>query len=654
MSRRRDAFTLVEVLVVIVVLIIITTITVMSYGKFQGDSRDNDRKAKVTVLAEALEKYYQQNGEYPSVAAMTSNNTATLKSILSISDSDVLVMPGAGSNVANSITADEPDKDKIAYNGESENTSEAQQCQTNQNGGCDSFRLEWKDESDNLLEIKSRKSGRATDQTLIAPATPTLTVTSVSGPALRGTASGSTCSAGVLNYKLAVNTTGQSPNWASIAWTTGSTVQQSSPVPGTTYHFFAIAGCRAGSSGEVASGQAKRSQLYASTGAPTITLSTNSTNLTATATPTTTCPSGTTIKYLLQYDIDTTSSNGSWITGQNWTTSNTYTTASYTSTPPRAFNYRAQIRCDDNTTGAQSTPSSTSQVATLITAPAAPVVSLVSSTDKDTKTWQWSDISCPVGTSAEYISTYSRDDSTGWRAYPNDDTASSDTTYSLATNYQGYSYTVKTKARCSVGESSSPWGSEGVGASYIRVVDPPAAATNFVFPAKQNVTSTGHRHQIAKVYWTEPSCGLGTQRIVQRGTYGRAKEDSGSGSSAGATYRFSNDVTTDFSMWANSGSTVSNFLPYYRTASAVTQSEIDSAVTGPLTTYADTWRVKLLNTPTGTISSTDPWTYEGSAGDYSYMQHLRVALRYACRNLDTKRFAVGSASLSALKTWTGP
>ena len=135
MSRRRDAFTLVEVLVVIVVLIIITTITVMSYSKFQGDSRDNARKTKVTILAEALEKYYQQNGEYPSVAAMTSSNTSTLKSMLSISDSDVLVMPGASSNVANSITADEPDKDKIAYNGESENASEAQQCQTNQNGG---------------------------------------------------------------------------------------------------------------------------------------------------------------------------------------------------------------------------------------------------------------------------------------------------------------------------------------------------------------------------------------------------------------------------------------------------------------------------------------------------------------------------------------
>ena len=646
MSRRRDAFTLVEVLVVIVVLIIITTITVMSYSKFQGDSRDNARKTKVTILAEALEKYYQQNGEYPSVAAMTSSNTSTLKSMLSISDSDVLVMPGASSNVANSITADEPDKDKIAYNGESENASEAQQCQTNQNGGCDSFRLEWKDESDNLLEIKSRKSGRATDQTLIAPATPTLTVTSVSGPALRGTASGSTCSAGVLNYKLAVNTTGQSPNWATIAWTTGSTVQQSSPVPGTTYHFFAIAGCRAGSSGEVASGQAKKSQLYASTGAPTIALSTNSTNLTATATSTTACPSGTSIKYLIQYDIDTTSANGSWTTGQNWTTANTYTTTSYTSTSPRAFNYRAQIRCDDNTTGAQSTPSSTSQVATLITAPAAPVVSLVSSTDKDTKTWQWSDVSCPVGTSAEYISTYSRDDSTGWRAYPSDDTASSDTTYALATNYQGYSYAVKTKARCVLGEIASPWSVEGTGTSYIRVVDAPAPPSGFILGRGNYTTSSGTAAYGGSVYWTMPSCGLGTTRLLQRANWGQYNNKS-DGSKYGdasnypgvaSNYVFTGsvDIYDDWTRWASTSTTTSNLANYFRLASSVPASDVP----GQFNTWVPT-------------ASNPIWTV-GTTNTNIYLSALRVYARHACYNVDTGRYAIGAPALSAKKTWSGP
>jgi len=691
MSRRRDAFTLVEVLVVIVVLIIITTITVMSYSKFQGDSRDNARKTKVTILAEALEKYYQQNGEYPSVAAMTSSNTATLKSMLSISDSDVLVMPGASSNVANSITADEPDKDKIAYNGESENASEAQQCQTNQNGGCDSFRLEWKDESNNLLEIKSRKSGRATDQTLIAPATPTLTVTSVSGPALRGTASGSTCSAGVLNYKLAVNTTGQSPNWATIAWTTGSTVQQSSPVPGTTYHFFAIAGCRAGSSGEVASGQAKKSQLYASTGAPTIALSTNSTNLTATATSTTACPSGTTIKYLIQYDIDTTSANGSWTTGQNWTTANTYTTTSYTSTSPRAFNYRAQIRCDDNTTGAQSTPSSTSQVATLITAPAAPVVSLVSSTDKDTKTWQWADVSCPVGTSAEYLSTYSRDDSTGWRAYPSDDTASSDTTYTLATNYQGYAYTVKTKARCSVGESVSAWSNEGIGPSYTRIVDTPATAASFTWLAKlSEIENNTTEYNTARAYWTSPTCGIGTQRYIQqRSIVTRARSDGNKldvgwvwqniftaqnaddsdmenasrGTTLDGTAYVSNDYRTTeeknaISSWQSSSTTISNLSSYYRYASSIaTADEIRNNVNnyrssrgGAYPGTINTWQTWIPTSSDPMLRSTN--TYDGNSTYDYHMSKMRIYARTACVNLDTNRFSVSAGALSPVKTWT--
>ena len=64
----RRGFTLVELIVVIVVIAILATLATLGFNRYLEDGRDNRRTANATTIAEALEKYYDKNGEYPSCA----------------------------------------------------------------------------------------------------------------------------------------------------------------------------------------------------------------------------------------------------------------------------------------------------------------------------------------------------------------------------------------------------------------------------------------------------------------------------------------------------------------------------------------------------------------------------------------------------------
>ena len=58
----RKGFTLVEVIIVIVVIVILTTIATFGINKYLADSRDAQRVASSTTIADSLEKYYDANG----------------------------------------------------------------------------------------------------------------------------------------------------------------------------------------------------------------------------------------------------------------------------------------------------------------------------------------------------------------------------------------------------------------------------------------------------------------------------------------------------------------------------------------------------------------------------------------------------------------
>jgi general secretion pathway protein G len=64
----KKGFTIVELLVVIVVIAILAAITVVAYNGIQVKARDSQRKQDVKTIAKALELYYIDNGQYPTIS----------------------------------------------------------------------------------------------------------------------------------------------------------------------------------------------------------------------------------------------------------------------------------------------------------------------------------------------------------------------------------------------------------------------------------------------------------------------------------------------------------------------------------------------------------------------------------------------------------
>ncbi len=154
--RSRRGFTLVELTIVILVIAILATIVTLGLNRYLADGRDNRRVANVTTVAEALEKYYNQNGEYPSCSAITDTGTNVASNVLKGIDQSALLVPdAAGTSTTNSIkcgttltTSSNPDF--IEYKGDGSTDCSG-------SGSCLSYTLRYKSELDNKVnELNSR------------------------------------------------------------------------------------------------------------------------------------------------------------------------------------------------------------------------------------------------------------------------------------------------------------------------------------------------------------------------------------------------------------------------------------------------------------------------------------------------------------------
>ncbi len=67
MRKSTRGFTLVELLIVCAVILILVAIAITLYTQQQKQTRDSKRKADIILIREALEKYYEDNGEYPDM-----------------------------------------------------------------------------------------------------------------------------------------------------------------------------------------------------------------------------------------------------------------------------------------------------------------------------------------------------------------------------------------------------------------------------------------------------------------------------------------------------------------------------------------------------------------------------------------------------------
>lgn len=401
--KNARGFTLVEILVVVVIITVLATIGTLTYGGFQSQSRDSKRAANANVIADSLERYYEKNGEYPSIADVTSTNTAQVQSLLNISDTSALLMPNAPANTTNSIKspAESVSPVIIAYDAKTANSAN-DTCQQ-AGGGCDSFTLRWKEESGDPKEINSRNKDRV--GVLQKPPDPIMTASLVSNSVVgKVTHSGTTvCSFGTPQYKIISSTADITPDWSSTSWQSGDSKSIPSPTPSTEYFFYAIARCVSADGGEAENSYVAKDSFYYTLATMTASWSgaTGVGTLTsATAAPL--CQSGQTARFFIQSKVDTTSAAGQWLpAAESWTTTNNVQVANATN--PRKISFRGQARCDNGAT--PGTPSQVSNIDYLISAPAQPSVTRAGQSGSWI-TWRWNAVTCPVGTTTIYDGSY--------------------------------------------------------------------------------------------------------------------------------------------------------------------------------------------------------------------------------------------------------
>ena len=81
--KKRQGFTIVELLIVIVVIGILATLVIVTFTGIQQRARDTARKTDINAVASHLEAYYASNGSYPLLADINTQawRTANMKGL---------------------------------------------------------------------------------------------------------------------------------------------------------------------------------------------------------------------------------------------------------------------------------------------------------------------------------------------------------------------------------------------------------------------------------------------------------------------------------------------------------------------------------------------------------------------------------------------
>lgn len=314
--KNKSGFTVIELIVTISVIAVLIAISIFSFTKQQVEARDQTRYSRATILAEAIEKYYEANGEYPSIPSLVSesgNTGSTIATKLKV-EPGTIVFPGVSSSTTNSLTSGAPTTTKAKYAASSIDATENTACQTSTTGGCDAFTITYKKEADNSdVIINSRHNDRIVIATPPppppppapdAPNAPTVSATYASNT-VTGTASVVSCTNGnTPQYALSTRT--NDGTWSAYsAWSTARTAS-SSASQGVKYGFRAKAKCISAtdtSTDSAVSAEATYIHPISTPAAPTMTVSTSG-DITTYTWSTTACPAGTTARYQYKFIAD--------------------------------------------------------------------------------------------------------------------------------------------------------------------------------------------------------------------------------------------------------------------------------------------------------------------------------------------------------------
>jgi hypothetical protein len=317
-----------------------------------AQSRDSQRTASVSSVAEALEKYYDKNGEYPSCADITASGPTITTTLFKGMDPTALVVPGAPSSTTNSIqcgsTLTPTSSDSFQYIGDGSTDCSG-------SGKCLSFALKYKDEVDGTIkEIDSRRN------TAIATSgTPVLTATVGGSTSVNANW---TTIPNALSYRIQTSakndTSFTSPIADTVLSATNTTI--TSLAQGTMYNF-RVAAQSGGNQTSWSAPVAVTTNVDAPNSTPTLTAAMSGSTAQATS-GAVTCNGGMTPQYSFQWYKTATAAAGSWSSWTAKSTTKTYGQANASQAYKYAFQVQAVCVGPDNT----SAPSSTSATATVV------------------------------------------------------------------------------------------------------------------------------------------------------------------------------------------------------------------------------------------------------------------------------------------------
>ena len=473
-------FTLVEVITTIVIIGILSSIGVVSYSRIQSNGRDAQRSTNANVIYQALETYYQKNGEYPDCTAMTQPASTIASSTLVGINTSALATPGAAVD-DNSIICSSPDINSFGYI-----------------GGYSQYKLQYYDETDNkIITISSQHSF-----TIAPPSTPTIAVV-LNGANVQATVTPVTCSA-ITTPEYAIRSRINDGTWGNYSdWSTTLVATQPAS-DGIKYGYQVQAHCLkvvgAFSDPITSTESTYIDPISTSPSAPVVAANTVTTTTTwSWTTPTCTVGSA---RYRYDYTISPSGYDSGWVSIAASPISFT------TSTSGQTYTVNIQAQCYTAfTAGPWGTSGSAAYI--IPAAPTAPVTAVILNGANVQATI--TPVTCTAST-AQYVIRSRTNDGT-WGGYTGWNTT---TVFTQVAN-DGIKYGYQAQARCYLNATAISSTTTGIEATYIDPI--PAPATPTVTANTVTTTTTWS--------WPAVSCAVGSVSYQYDYTISPSGYDSG-------------------------------------------------------------------------------------------------------------------------------